>query len=72
MCGYEVEDTMFKPVRVHAENGCLHSDKPEVIIAEANSAAVGGEARKNDLASNLYLKRCNGTFKNAKGESLRI
>ena len=64
--------SMLQPVKNH-RNGCLRSNIPEVIIAggtsDTNEQDVG-EGEKGDLASSLYFKRCDGVFKNVKGEKL--
>lgn len=70
---------MLKPEKhVHAE-GCLHSDKPEMIICcsdepdstrDMEEGPKGNETSK--LATGLYFKRCDGSYKNAAGEKLEI
>lgn len=73
-------EDMKKPQKVHV-GGCLHSESPEVII-NGTSQRVGvgeGESSSADelrseggLASHLYFKRCDGTFKNVLGEVLSL
>ena len=71
-------DEMLKPRNVHGK-GCLHSEKPEMIIqTEDVESREDAGTRKEDgrsksesgLASSLYFKRCDGVFKNSKGEVL--
>ncbi len=65
---------MFPPVKIHAEKGCVFSDKPEMIITQGvSSDGKGGESgRESKLASGIYFKRCDGSFKNVKGERLEL
>lgn len=56
---------MLKPTRVHRE-GCMHSEKPEMIVCETE----GGDGLTSKLATALYFKRCDRTFKNVVGEKL--
>lgn len=66
---------MIWPMRMHI-GGCLHCDEPEVIICKeaATSNSVGETATDNrdttvgGLASSLFFKRCDGVYKNLKGE----
>ena len=57
-------------------DGCLHSDKPDVIVSttfqKANRGIMTGEeaAAAGDLLTSLYFKRCDGSFKNVRGEML--
>ena len=74
MTGMEVAAMMFRPVGAHAEKGCLFSSKPEVIVMqEAHNNEHGNESgRESKLASSIYFKRCDGSFKNMKGERLAM
>ena len=67
--------------KVHAE-GCLHSNNPEVIIYQGNlddkdngKMVTRGRKQmlaKGKLASVLFFKRCDETFKNIKGDVLQV
>lgn len=59
-------EEMMKPNKVHAR-GCLHSEKPEMIVCKVQNDAEG-ESR---LTSSLYFRRCDGTFSNITGEVLK-
>ena len=58
---------MLKPTKVHRE-GCTHSDNPEMIICQDE----GRDGLTSKLATALYFKRCEGTFKNLVGEKLDL
>jgi hypothetical protein len=60
---------MLKPTRIHAKKGCMFSDDPEVVIKAPEDDQVGRTESK--LATWLYFKRCDGSFKNIKGEVLK-
>jgi hypothetical protein len=60
---------MLKPEKFHV-NRCLHSNSPEMIISHTGNQ--GNEAACiSKLATDLYFKRCDGTFKNVVGEKLK-
>ena len=60
---------MLKPTKIHAE-GCLHSTKPELVIAGASRNHDG--SMTGDLATSLFFMRCDGSFKNIKAIKLEI
>lgn len=59
-------EKMKKPVKLHSA-GCVHSEMPEVIIQAEEASEHGLESR---LISGLYFRRCDGVFKNIRGETL--
>ena len=75
-----VEDTvkkMLEPTKIHVR-GCLHSKTLEVIMCkrDTDSREAGtvtqdrSLVRESPLATCLYFRRCDGVFKNIKGEIL--
>ena len=76
----EAANKMSTTRKVH--RGCVHSAKPEMIIckddgledargsSESNANMVGQDTVESSLAKSLYFKRCDGSFKNIKGERL--
>ena len=44
--------------------GCLHSENPETIISTPPSFDDEKTERINGLATGLFFKRCDSTFKN--------
>ncbi len=59
---------MLEPTK-EAIPGCLHSEMPEMIVANTRGME-DEEGAKGDLASSLYFKRCDERFKNIKGDLL--
>ena len=59
-------EEMMRARQVHG-SGCLHSENPEVVVCSSARKDKGGPPA---LATGLFFKRCNGVFKNVKGEVL--
>lgn len=67
----EVKDAASRelmPSQTHV-NGCLHSDKPGMII-NRRAGRSKPTTRPSKLATSLYFKRCDGSYKNVIGQRL--
>ena len=71
----EMLEEMLKPIQVHVEKGCLYSKEPEMVVTHSHrGGSLDDEERepvRRNIASNLYFKRCDGTWRHIRGESLR-
>lgn len=62
------EYMLFPTGRVHVQ-GCMHSHSPKMIIANTNGNEDGLDS---GLAISLYFRRCDGSYKNVKGDKLAM
>ncbi len=56
------------------KTGCMHSGMPECVISNTaqEDSDEADKGVKGDLASSIYFKRCDGVYKNVKGEVLEM
>ena len=67
-------EEQFNAGKRHA-HGCLHSENPKVIIekcAVSDDKEDPESMRRDELSRSLYFRRCDGRYKNMRGEVLEI